>query len=49
MEWASHFKQPTRFYLVHGEPDALEVLQQKLQSKLGISAEIPAEGTSIVF
>ena len=49
LEWASHFKQPTRFYLVHGEADALQVLQHKLQSKLGIAAEIPGEGTCILF
>ena len=49
LEWAANFKQPTRFYLVHGEAEALQVLQQKLLDKLGISAEVPAEGTSIVF
>lgn len=49
LDWASHIKSKARFYLVHGELDALLVLQQKLQSQLGISSEIPAEGTSMVF
>ncbi|MAR92262.1 MAG: MBL fold metallo-hydrolase [Pseudomonadota bacterium] len=49
LDWISHFKSRFRLYLVHGEPEALETLQQTLQHKLGINAEIPAEGTSVLF
>jgi len=49
LEWASHFKGKPRFYLVHGEPDAQHTLQHKLQTNLDISAEIPAEGTCVLF
>jgi metallo-beta-lactamase family protein len=49
LDWAGHFNGKPRFYLVHGEADALQVLQQKLFSARGISAEVPAEGSSIVF
>ncbi|NPU95574.1 MAG: MBL fold metallo-hydrolase [Gammaproteobacteria bacterium] len=49
LDWAGHFTGKPRFYLVHGEADALQVLQQKLFKDKGISAEVPAEGSSIVF
>lgn len=49
LDWAKQFENSPRFYLVHGEADALQCLQSVLQDKLGISAEVPAEGTSIVF
>ena len=49
MEWASQFTTKPRFYLVHGEADALQVLQQQLNHVKGINAEVPAEGSCIVF
>jgi metallo-beta-lactamase family protein len=38
--WAGAFRDRPRFYLVHGEPTAQQVLQQALAST-GIDAEIP--------
>ena len=38
--WAGAFRNRPRFYLVHGEPTAQQVLQQALAST-GIDAEIP--------
>lgn len=49
LDWASGFKQHPRFYLVHGETDALQALQKVMLEKLNIAAEVPAEGTRIVF
>lgn len=49
LEWAGHFTTNPRFYLVHGEADALSALQQKLSSVKGIDAEVPAEGSTILF
>ena len=49
LDWASNFTTKPRFYLVHGEEDAQQALQQKLYSRDDIHAEIPAEGSSIVF
>jgi metallo-beta-lactamase family protein len=49
LEWASKFKGKPRFYLVHGEAEALQVLQHKLQATQGIAAEVPAEGTCILI
>lgn len=49
LEWAGHFKNSPRFYLVHGEAEALQALQLKMNNELSIAAEVPAEGTSIIF
>ena len=49
LDWASGFKQKSRFYLVHGETDALQALQKVMLEKLNIAAEVPAEGTYIAF
>lgn len=40
LEWAGHIGGNPRFYLVHGEPEALETLRLELEKK-GIHAEIP--------
>lgn len=40
VEWARHIGGNPRFYLVHGEPDALENLRREL-GKMGIQSEIP--------
>ena len=49
LQWASEFQNRPRFYLVHGEVEALQALQKTMQEKLSISSEVPAEGTSMVF
>lgn len=49
IEWAGNFTGKPRFYLVHGEADALLVLQQKLHRVKGIDAEVPGEGSTILF
>lgn len=49
LEWAGSFTSKPRFYLVHGEAEALSALQLKLNNVKGIDAEVPAEGSSIVF
>lgn len=43
LSWARRITGQPRFYLVHGEPEALEVLQTKLREE-GIDAEIPEKG-----
>ncbi|SNY46490.1 metallo-beta-lactamase family protein [Arsukibacterium tuosuense] len=46
LAWAEAIGGQPQFYLVHGEPEAQQVLQEKLQ-QLGINALIPAKGDSI--
>lgn len=49
LEWAEHFKGRPRFFLIHGEESALLALQEKLSTDKNIEAEVPAEGSCIVF
>lgn len=49
VEWAGHFNGRPRFFLIHGEADALQALKQKLADAKGIDAEVPEEGSSIQF
>lgn len=49
IDWISHFKTDPRVMLVHGEPEALEVLAYKLKADKGIKAEIPYTGQTIHF
>ncbi|MCH4563446.1 MBL fold metallo-hydrolase [Halomonas sp. EGI 63088] len=44
--WAGAFRNAPRFYLVHGEPGAQQVLKRTL-AESGIEAEIPAYGDRI--
>lgn len=44
LEWAAHFSNHPQFYLVHGETEALEELQRKLQEAHGLDAEIATQG-----
>ncbi|MCG8670328.1 MAG: MBL fold metallo-hydrolase [Pseudomonadales bacterium] len=44
LDWAGNFTNHPRFYLVHGEAEALKVLQKTLSEKLGLQADIPTEG-----
>ncbi|WP_214000655.1 MBL fold metallo-hydrolase [Arsukibacterium sp.] len=46
LDWAKAVGGQPQFYLVHGEPEAQLVLQEKLQ-QLGINALIPVKGDTI--
>jgi metallo-beta-lactamase family protein len=46
LSWAQAINGQPRFYLVHGEPVAQQVLAREL-AKLGIHAQIPAKGDVI--
>ena len=46
LDWAQVIGGKPRFYLVHGEPEAQQTLQQEL-AKLGIQASIPVKGDII--
>lgn len=49
VDWISHFKQPRpELYLIHGEDDAKQALQQRLK-KEHWDAQIPAYGESATF
>ncbi|MES2624220.1 MAG: MBL fold metallo-hydrolase [Pseudomonadota bacterium] len=47
--WISHFTNHPRVMLVHGEPETLEVLANKLKDDKNISAEIPYAGQVVHF
>ena len=48
LEWASQFQPPApRVYLVHGEPEAMDALQQRLASELQWNASIPEMGETV--
>ncbi|BBN80338.1 MBL fold metallo-hydrolase [Pseudoalteromonas sp. A25] len=49
IDWVSHFKTNPKVVLVHGEPDALEALADKLEQMHNIQAEIPVLGDTIEF
>lgn len=49
LAWASHFKNKPRFYLIHGEAKAMEVLSDALATQARINAEIPAQLSQIHF
>ena len=49
IEWLSHFDTSPKVVLVHGEPQALETLAQKLWTDKGIRALVPSLGQSMVF
>ncbi|KUM52332.1 MBL fold metallo-hydrolase RNA specificity domain-containing protein [Rheinheimera sp. EpRS3] len=46
LDWAQAIGGQPQFYLVHGEPEAQQALQQEL-AQLGIAANIPAKGDVI--
>lgn len=49
IDWVNHFKQPhPELYLIHGEDDAKQALQQRLK-KEHWDAHIPEYGESISF
>ena len=45
--WASNFTTNPRFQLVHGEPEALTALAEKLWKVKQIAADIPAPGSTL--
>jgi len=47
VKWAGHFQPPPHTYLVHGEPEKMSVLQEKLQAVHGWKTTIPSEGQTI--
>ena len=49
VEWASRFEGPPRILLIHGEPEALEGLSQRLWDEKSIRTEIPVYQQSISF
>lgn len=49
IEWVDKFDNSPRVLLVHGDPEALDCLSQKLWEDKGIEAEIPSFNQSIVF
>ncbi|WP_440054927.1 MBL fold metallo-hydrolase RNA specificity domain-containing protein [Pseudoalteromonas sp. T1lg65] len=49
IDWVSHFKTDPTVVLVHGEPDALTALADKLEQQQNIKAEIPVFGSLIEF
>lgn len=45
IRWLSSFvRPPKRTFIVHGEPSAADALRQRIQSELGWSCDVPAEG-----
>ncbi len=48
LDWATAIGGQPQFYLVHGEPEAQQVLQQKLAEQ-GIKAQVPAKGDVITL
>ncbi len=49
LDWAGNFENQARFVLVHGDPEALDALADKLWKDKGIRAKIPFFGESIAF
>ena len=49
IEWVTNFKSAPRVVLVHGDPEALDVLSQKLWDEHNIKADIPFLGQRIAF
>lgn len=49
VEWISNFTRQPRVALVHGEPEALDALVEKLWQQKRIKAEAPTQGQSWVF
>lgn len=48
VRWATAIGGAPEFYLVHGEPEAQQVLQEVL-AEAGIQAQIPEQGQQILF
>ncbi len=49
LEWYSHFEDSPPIVLVHGEPKAQQILQQKLHEKYGVTAKIATYAENFVI
>jgi metallo-beta-lactamase family protein len=49
MDWVSNFDDSARIVLVHGDPEALEELSQRLWKEKNIATDIPPIGHCIAF
>jgi metallo-beta-lactamase family protein len=49
VDWISNFDDSARVALVHGDPEALEVLSQRLWKEKSITTDIPPPGHCIAF
>ncbi|WP_299074312.1 MBL fold metallo-hydrolase RNA specificity domain-containing protein [uncultured Paraglaciecola sp.] len=49
VEWVSNFDESARVALVHGDPQALEALSQRLWKEKNIATDIPQVGHCIAF
>ncbi|MDA1369909.1 MAG: MBL fold metallo-hydrolase [Proteobacteria bacterium] len=49
IEWAASFQNSPQFALVHGEPQAMQVLAGKLSQEKQIQCQLPARGEQISF
>ena len=47
MEWIGNFENKEIIYIVHGEPEAMEVFKEKLESKLSVKTHIVEKGEGI--
>lgn len=49
LHWVGNFKPQPRVMLVHGEPETLKVLQEKLRTDLQLQADVPRQGEIVAF
>ena len=49
IDWAKHFEHRPELYLVHGELEKMQVLQQALKERLNWTANIPDPGEQVVI
>ena len=49
VDWVSYFDASARVVLVHGDPEALEALSQRLWKEKNIATDIPPLGHCIAF
>lgn len=47
MGWLKHFKDLSKVFLIHGEPEVQEILKQKIHEELKITAHISEKGEAI--
>ena len=49
IDWVSNFENRPELYLVHGETEKMQVLQQAIRDRLGWEARIPELGDRIAL
>jgi metallo-beta-lactamase family protein len=47
LRWYSHFAKRPRVALIHGEPDAISVLESQLHGHYGVTPIVPEQGTTL--